>query len=129
MTTYIMIAIGGALGAMGRFAATKWISHFTYQGVFGIAFPWATFAINLIGSLLIGLVFVLMTERITALAVYRPLIMVGFLGAFTTFSTFSLEILQLLQQQSWLTALSYLLLSCFLGVVGAAIGMFIGRLF
>jgi CrcB protein len=55
--------------------------------------------------------------------------MVGFLGAFTTFSTFSLEIISLINMQAWLSAISYLLLSCVLGIVGLAVGMAVTRLF
>ena len=69
-----------------------------------------------------------MTEKMASLDPYRPLVMVGFLGAFTTFSTFSLEIVSLINQQAWLSAISYLSLSCFCGVIGAALGIFIGRL-
>ena len=123
MSAYLMVALGGSLGAVARFSVAKYLSHI-HQGWF----PWATFSVNLIGSFVIGLLFILMTERFTALEVYRPLLMVGFLGAFTTFSTFSLEIVHLLNQQAWLGALSYLLLSCFGGVLGAWLGILAARL-
>lgn len=123
MTLYLMVAIGGALGAVGRYSATKWINAHV-SGVF----PWATLSINIVGSIVMGLLFVLVNERMPSLEAYRPLLMVGFLGAFTTFSTFSLEIVSLLHQQAWLSALSYLSLSCFLGVSGAALGILLGRL-
>ncbi|TBR44305.1 fluoride efflux transporter CrcB [Marinomonas agarivorans] len=128
MSLYMMVALGGALGAMARFALGKWLTA-SLSGV-GLwsAFPWATFSINVIGSLAMGFAFVLLTEKITSWEAYRPLIMVGFLGGFTTFSTFSLEILSLINQQAWLSALSYLSLSCFCGVAGAALGIFLGRL-
>jgi len=129
MSAYLMVAIGGALGAMSRFAVGKWLNDLMLKTwPFNSVFPWATFFINVVGSILIGFVFVLMTEKITSLETYRPLIVIGFLGAFTTFSTFSLEIISLINQQAWLSAISYLLLSCFFGVVGAALGMFMGRL-
>lgn len=129
MSAYLMVAIGGALGAMSRFAVGKWLNDLMLKTwPLNSVFPWATFFINVVGSILIGFVFVLMTEKITSLETYRPLIVIGFLGAFTTFSTFSLEIISLINQQAWLSAISYLLLSCFFGVVGAALGMFMGRL-
>ena len=123
MLVYLMIALGGAVGAMSRFALTRWVNGFATS-----VFPWATFSINLLGSCLMGICFVVVTERIPSLAPLRPLIMVGFLGAFTTFSTFSLEIVSLIHQQAWLSAISYLLLSSLLGVTGAAAGVIIARL-
>ncbi|TDO99495.1 fluoride efflux transporter CrcB [Marinomonas balearica] len=121
--TYLMIALGGALGAISRFALGKWISN-----LWGHTFPLATFSINILGSFLMGVVFILISEKMAIPETYRPLLMVGFLGAFTTFSTFSLEIVSLINQQAWLTAISYLLLSCLLGVLALAAGMFIARL-
>ena len=121
---YFMIAVGGAFGALSRYGMTKWISsHWHYH------FPLATMLINVLGCVLMGVAFVVISERMPSLEPYRPLIMVGFLGAFTTFSTFSLEIISLINMQAWLSAISYLLLSCVLGIVGLAVGMAATRLF
>lgn len=129
MSVYLMVAVGGALGAVARFALGKWLTQCVQLlTTHSVLFPWATLSINVIGSVAMGFAFILMTEKMTSLEVYRPLIMVGFLGGFTTFSTFSLEILSLINQQAWLSAVSYLLLSCFCGIAGAALGIFIGRL-
>ncbi len=117
-----MVAFGGAIGAMSRFGLSTLINHHVKT-----AFPLATLSVNLLGSILMGVCFVVITERVPSLISYRPLIMVGFLGAFTTFSTFSLEIILLINQQAWLSALSYLLLSCLLGVLGLAMGMYLTR--
>jgi fluoride exporter len=124
LLTYSMVAMGGALGAMCRFALSTLINDRLKT-----LFPFATLSINVLGSILMGVCFVIITERTPTLEPYRPLVMVGFLGAFTTFSTFSLEIVSLIHQQAWLTALSYLLLSCFLGVLGLAIGILLARTF
>ncbi|TYL47392.1 fluoride efflux transporter CrcB [Marinomonas sp. IMCC 4694] len=121
---YVMIAIGGALGALSRYGATKWINSHWHS-----SFPMATLSINVLGSVLMGVAFVIIMERMPALVPYRPLVMVGFLGAFTTFSTFSLEIVALINMQAWLSAISYLLLSCILGIAGLAAGMAMARLF
>lgn len=121
---YFMIAVGGAFGALSRYGMTKWIgSHWHYH------FPLATMLINVLGCVLMGVAFVVISERMPSLESYRPLVMVGFLGAFTTFSTFSLEIISLINMQAWLSAISYLLLSCVLGIVGLAVGMAVTRLF
>ena len=121
---YLMIALGGAFGALGRYGMTKWINGYWQQ-----SFPLATMLVNVLGCILMGVAFVIVSERMPSLAAYRPLVMVGFLGAFTTFSTFSLEIVSLIDAQAWLSALSYLLLSCILGVVGLVIGMAMARAF
>jgi len=121
---YLMIALGGAVGALSRYGMTKWLNGFWQH-----SFPLATMTVNLLGCVLMGVAFVMMTERMPSLETYRPLVMVGFLGAFTTFSTFSLEIVLLINMQAWLSAISYLLLSCILGVLGLAIGMTVTRLF
>ena len=123
MSAYLMVALGGALGAMGRFSISKYFSQYN-QGFL----PWATFSINLIGCFFIGLLFVILAERTNVLEAYRPLLVVGFLGAFTTFSTFSLEIVVLLNQQAWISAFSYLFLSCFCGVLATLFGIFVARL-
>ncbi|CUB02550.1 fluoride efflux transporter CrcB [Marinomonas fungiae] len=121
---YFMIALGGALGALSRFAVGKWVNSF-WQA----QFPMATLSINAVGSFLMGMAFVLISERVPSLELLRPLIMIGFLGAFTTFSTFSLEIVSLINQQAWLSALSYLSLSCLLGILALAAGVGLARAF
>ncbi|MCU7939668.1 MAG: fluoride efflux transporter CrcB [gamma proteobacterium symbiont of Bathyaustriella thionipta] len=87
------IAVGGAFGAIMRF----WVSGGVYTWL-GRDFPYGTLSVNVIGSFLIGVVSILLTERLTLGAEVRSFIMIGFLGAFTTFSTFSLETLFLLQE-------------------------------
>lgn len=120
---YFMIALGGAAGALSRYGMARLIdSHWHTH------FPLATMCINILGSFCMGVAFVVISERMPSLEPLRPLIMVGFLGAFTTFSTFSLEIFSLMHQQAWLSAASYLLLSCFLGIVGLSVGIALARL-
>ncbi|KXX64629.1 camphor resistance protein CrcB [Marichromatium gracile] len=95
----VAIAGGGALGALARF----WISTGVYR-VLGRDFPWGTLAVNVIGSFLMGLLFVLLTERLAVAAEWRGAVLVGFLGALTTFSTFSIETLSLIEQGALLRA-------------------------
>jgi CrcB protein len=89
----LAIAGGGALGALGRF----WISTGVYH-LLGRDFPWGTLAVNVVGSFLMGLLFVLFIERFAAGEEVRAAVLVGFLGAFTTFSTFSVETLTLIER-------------------------------
>ncbi|OIO73076.1 MAG: camphor resistance protein CrcB [Zetaproteobacteria bacterium CG1_02_53_45] len=76
----------------------RWLMASCIQKMAGGAFPWGTFAVNAIGSFLLGFLFVWLIERSTAGELLRLALTVGFLGAFTTFSTFSLESIRLLQE-------------------------------
>ena len=87
------VAIGGAAGAVMR-----WLMAGAVQRWSGTAFPWGTFAVNALGSFLLGFLFVWLIERSTASELVRLALTVGMLGAFTTFSTYSLESIRLLQE-------------------------------
>ena len=89
----IAVAIGGAAGAVMR-----WLMASGIQRLAGGPFPWGTFAVNAIGSFLLGFLFVWLIERSTAGELVRLALTVGLLGAFTTFSTYSLESIRLLQE-------------------------------
>jgi CrcB protein len=103
MLHYLLVAAGGAFGAMARY----WVYNAAaFSGPKSVV---ATFLVNATGSLLIGVMYVLVTERAHLPAEWRSLVSVGFLGAFTTYSTYSLDALQLFQQGAIGTALLYLL--------------------
>ena len=87
------VAVGGAAGAVMR-----WLMAGAVQRWTGTAFPWGTFAVNALGSFLLGFLFVWLIERSTASELVRLALTVGMLGAFTTFSTYSLESIRLLQE-------------------------------
>lgn len=102
MLTYLMVAIGGALGSVARF----WVSGLVAQRV-GETFPWGTIIINITGSFLIGLIFGLTRApegRWLASPNTRIFFMVGICGGYTTFSSFSLQTLTLAQEGQWLRA-------------------------
>lgn len=119
---YLSVAIGGAVGAVARY----WLSNFVHA-LAGREFPWATLAVNVLGSLLMGVLVVFLVERWAVSAELRSLVLVGFLGAFTTFSTFSLEALTLLEHGEWLKALTYVIVSVVFGVVAVGGGMLIAK--
>lgn len=122
MMTSFAIALGGALGALSRYwLATAVARHNS------VAFPLGTFAVNVLGSFLIGLVFLLLLQRADLEQGLRPFLITGFLGAMTTFSTFSLEALLLLQQGHYNTALLYVLGSVLTCLLAAFAGMQLGR--
>ncbi len=123
MYTYLAIAFGGAFGALSR----HWLTS-AMENLNSTDFPLGTFVVNLFGSFLIGLVFVVFAEKLSFAEQWRPVIIIGFLGAMTTFSTFSLDALILFQQGQYNTALFYVLGSVVLCLSAAYIGMYVSRM-
>ncbi len=103
MPTFLQVVIGGALGAVSRYGIGQ---LFPSSG--GMAFPWATFFVNLLGCLLIGAAMGSVLSN-PVLRQYWPLLVVGFLGGFTTFSSFGFDAIQLLQNKQWQLAVYYIL--------------------
>ncbi len=115
----LTIALGGALGALSRY----WL----ISALGASRFPWGTFAVNVLGSCLIGVLYVLISEKAVLSDQWRSLLMVGYLGAFTTFSSFSLDALLLLQEGRLLQAALYVVGSVALCLAGAWLGMVLMR--
>jgi len=90
--TLVMVAIGGAAGAVTRYLVDGWVLDRT-----GAGFPWGTLAINVSGSFVIGILAALTIDRAVLPADIRGPVMIGFVGAYTTFSTLSLESYRLLE--------------------------------
>ena len=121
MYHYLAIAAGGALGALSRFWLGAMVERFNQSH-----FPVGTFAVNLLGSLCIGILYILFVEKAMVNDNLRPFMVIGFLGAMTTFSTFSLDTVLLIQNGRPMTALAYTLssviichLACWAGMAGA----------
>ena len=123
MKYLLFIALGGASGAVSRYLLANWI-HALWEG----KLPMGTLLVNMLGSFAIGVVFVLLVERQYIHADWRGVLMVGFLGAFTTFSTFSLETISLLEAGHTLHALAYMFGSAVLCVAVAGIAIYCTRL-
>jgi CrcB protein len=118
----LAIAGGGAAGALLRF----WVSTGVYAWL-GKNFPYGTLAVNVLGSLLMGFLFVMMIDKLTMGPAWRAAVLVGMLGAFTTFSTFSIETMSLLEEGELIKALMNILLSVGLCLIATWIGMLTGR--
>ena len=100
MMSFIYVGIGGALGAMARFGVSVWLKTAATSG-----FPWATLSVNIIGSLLMGLLMGWLAR--SGHDGLRLFLAVGVLGGFTTFSAFSMELVGLLERREAALALLY----------------------
>jgi len=118
LAIYGFIGLGGAAGACLRFFISEILLNYLGKG-----FPFATLAVNISGSLIMGILYGLIEQGIIEVSVYRTLIGIGFLGAFTTFSTFSLDTVLLVQQGELIKAFLNVLLNVALCLLAAALGL------
>jgi CrcB protein len=124
MKYLLFIALGGASGTVSRYLLAIWV-HSLWEG----KFPFGTLLVNMLGSFAIGVIYVLLVERQFVHADWRGVLMVGFLGAFTTFSTFSLETVTLFEAGHTLQAAGYMIGSAVICVVMAGLAMQLTRTF
>lgn len=121
MNQLIAIACAGAIGAILRFLVSNGVYHWL-----GRDFPYGTLAVNVMGSLLLGLVVeILVLQRVALVSEFRTAILVGLFGSFTTFSTFSLETIYLLEQGN----LSKAGMNVLVSVMGCLVAVWVGLLF
>jgi CrcB protein len=122
MPVHLAVALGGALGALGRYGLDRLIERRSVS-----VFPWSTFTINVTGCLLIGAVVAALVDRHQSPAWLRVGLTVGVLGGYTTFSTFGQETLGLLEADRVTVAALYSLGSLALGVLAVYVGTIVGR--
>ena len=125
MLSYLVVAIGGALGSVGRFWLSGAIAH-----RFGETFPAGTLLVNITGSLIIGF-FAAVTGpdgRIWASPSFRQFFMIGVLGGYTTFSSFSVQTLALARDGEWLFATLNVLGSFVLCLLAVWVGDYLAML-
>lgn len=120
---YLSLALGGALGACSRFAVSNWVMK-TFPG----EISYGTLAVNILGSFIIGIIFVLIHDKAQLSESFKPFLMTGILGSFTTFSTFSLETLNHITDGQYWHAFVYIVLSLSLCLIAAFIGMSFAKL-
>lgn len=119
--TLAVIALGGAAGTLGRFELTRLIPP-TANG-----FPWPTFTANLVGAFILGLVIVLLLDRLPPSRYVRPLIGTGFCGGLTTFSTLAVEFDLLVKSGHVPLAIGYLVATLVAGMAAVWAGMALAR--
>ena len=117
---WLSVAIGGALGAMGRYTVTAHLFP-----VMANRFPLGTLCVNVLGSLLIGICYVLIIEKGVLAPEWRNWLMTGFLGAFTTFSTFALDAVTLWQNGHGTVAVTYMVTNVVGCLLAAAAGLYL----
>ena len=122
MTQMMAIAAGGAIGALLRY----WTSLAVHSRL-GSGFPYGTLMVNVLGSLLMGFLYIWLIERIAGGATLRAFLLIGVLGAFTTFSTFSMETLNLVEGGQLGKALLNVVVSVTVCMTAAALGVFAAR--
>jgi CrcB protein len=124
---YVMAAVGGAIGSVGRVMMTTFVAHWT-----GEDFPFGTIAVNVTGALLMGML-AGVGETDPGKLIFsesaRTFLMIGVLGGYTTFSTFSLQTFLLMEQGNFLGAALNILLSVVLCVAGIWAGFMLIRAF
>ena len=123
MGKYLMVGIGGFLGAIARF----WLGGYVSDKM-GSRFPYGTFVINCTGSFLIGFIVTLLAEKAHWNANWRYLIPIGFIGAYTTFSAFEYETFRVIQDGEMLIAFLNVVLSVIVGFLAVWLGVIAGRL-
>ncbi len=124
MGPYLLIALGGVIGANARYLVSTWAA----SGI-GVGFPYGTFLVNASGSFMIGLILEVVADRFGNSSDLRFLVATGFLGAYTTFSTFGYETIVLFVQGSFRAALINVVGSVFVGMAGAGLGIAVGAQF
>jgi len=122
--TLLLVGTGGFLGSISRFLVSKFM-----QSSIPSAFPYGTFAVNIAGCLLIGLIYGFSERSSLLSAGWKLFLAVGFCGGFTTFSTFANENLALLRDGEFLYFFIYTGLSVVLGIAATFSGVMITRLF
>ncbi|WP_299863864.1 fluoride efflux transporter CrcB [uncultured Hoeflea sp.] len=122
MNALILVFLGGGLGAVCRHAANLGISRTVGHG-----FPWGTMAVNVVGSLAMGLLIAWLARRSAGDLDLRLLLATGFLGGFTTFSAFSLDVVALYERGALTAAAAYVMASVTLSILALFGGLWLAR--
>jgi len=119
----LRIGLAGGLGTLARYGLAGLV-----QRLAGTTFPWGTAAVNVAGCFLLGTLWAIVGEHLAVSGEVRTIVLIGFLGAFTTFSTFVGETGQLLADSEWFLAGGNILLQNALGIIAFFLGLSVGRL-
>lgn len=123
MLNLIAIFLGGGIGAVSRFLITLNLTK-----IYNVNLPIATFLVNIIGSFVIGFLYILFMGKTDLTPALKFALTVGFCGGLTTFSTFSLELFEMISHQQFMQAAIYALLSVLICLVMTGIGVYCAKL-
>jgi CrcB protein len=123
MQKLLWIALAGALGNIARFSLSGFV-----QRAYGTGFPVGTLAVNVLGCFLFGAVWSVAESRTGISPEVRTVVLIGFMGAFTTFSSFAFETAQMVRDSQWLLAAGNILVQNGVGIACLFIGLAAGRL-
>jgi fluoride exporter len=119
----MIVGLGGFIGTVARFLISRY-----FQVNITSVFPWSTFVVNIVGCLLIGIIYGISEKSEVLSPEIRLFLTVGICGGFTTFSTFSNDAFLLIRQDEWFRFAMYASLSIFLGLMAVYAGRFIIKL-
>jgi len=119
----LLIGLAGALGSLARYGLSGLVQRRFSESVL----PWGTICVNLLGCFVFGLLWSVMQERLSMSSDLRAIVLVGFMGAFTTFSTFVFETQGLMQDSLWLSAMGNIMLQNVVGIAALLCGLAVGR--
>jgi len=122
MTSFLWAALGGAIGAGARFAVAQQTLR-----LMGPGFPWGTLTVNVVGSLIMGLLTGALAHKFNLSYEMRVFLTTGILGGFTTFSAFSLDVAVLIERKSHLVAGAYIAGSVGLSIAALFLGLWAAR--
>jgi fluoride exporter len=120
---FLWLSGAGALGTLARYGLAGLVQHLHESG-----FPWGTLVVNSLGCFLFGIVWTLAEERLVIGGETRLIVLVGFMGAFTTFSTYAFETSAMLRDAEWMLAAANVLSQNMLGVLCFFLGAATGRI-
>ena len=118
----LLLALAGGVGAMARYGLSGLVQRYS-----GTTFPWGTLVVNILGCFVFGVIWALAAERMAMSPEVRTIVLVGFLGSFTTFATFMSESHRLLADAQWLPAIGNLLITNLTGLGVFILGLAVGR--
>jgi CrcB protein len=122
MKMVLMVALGGAIGASGRYMVGVLATR-----LLGINFPWGTLVVNIAGSFLMGVLVSLLALRFSVGNEVRAFLAIGVLGGFTTFSSFALDVVYLYEKKQYLASMSYMGISVVSSILALFFGLYLVR--